>query len=654
MTQVRWRSLMGVWLLTLGLAGCDIPGSQHLSDPVLGGPSDGELEEADQENIVAYFYAGRPVSGLLYVCTLGGVQQHVGGTDSNGRFICPRTATVSFFVGKRDLPTLKLGEVPLNIFGSASAPNLRNFVAITPSSLYGGAVDANHEAVVNIFNLLESLDSLREAAPTYKQPTIEITLELLDSVLQTPEFSALRTLSITGPNNTFAARLQDLLDAVVAARGSSASPVSALTPSEASDLARVALRREHEGLYRTTSATADLDDFGSGTPTVYLLSAQYLVGNDGVTAGYAFSQEVSSSSSGTTNLIHRLPLRAGARVATDGTLLDFLFGDPAREVELTGALVNNALWSSGRLCQADSPNEQVPTLYCDRRDQPDGFSPFDAGLYASVLGYDEGINIPRAVDWLPDVDLDFLPDNYLPRTFTMTLSRYDNVDYADLTNADYDETEDDKAAFGNLDELTEKLRYTLLPSGDIVSDLDGDCATVRPVGGVYLDTNGDSREYLIGRIGNAYRADLPDTASDVTDDSIFLTLQFIILDEAHPYYGLSIGFPAQFRSGLFPVSMLVMEGDTIQEHGPLLSKKCAVEGALASCTAVAEWFNDVEFLDKVHAPDQAVVETTPPLVPDSTNFRYENEVYYGQLAGNLRDTTGIGVCPPPTPVPPPP
>lgn len=632
MTGSRFAVVCAATLL-LGflLAGCDIQAEQRLTDDPIGGNPPGTLDETSDENIVAYFYAGKPVKGLVYSCGLNGLVQYTGSTDENGRFVCPRDTTASFFVGVALRSTMKIGQVDLGIFGGPSVPGNRNFVVITPGTLYGTTSSGSRAEVANIFNLLHSLDT--SFAGQRLQAIIDLEQNMLSDLIEKPEFASIVAAKITRSISDFDGYLKPLVLAIntthplVLATQRPEAPT--LGSIESVDVANAALLRAREGLYRSNSTMLDSKD-----SAVFFGTAEFMVGADGFAKGFTVTQEYFPSTSTSIYTLSILDLVSGARVLADGSLQGFSFGfGTSKQLDLFGTLVNDALVGESRLCNPDSPNATVPAMFCSMDPLKGGYTLLDAGVFESALEFDGELFVGMPVSGRPDIDLDNLPQNYLPRTYELGLSRYTDIDIGDMigaSSANYDGVGEEKEVFGTLEALPGGIRYTLMPNGDVVSDRDSDCRKLALVGGLYEDADG-TREFLIGRVGNVFKVELlnTDTPEDPNDkfEVGYLDFYLNILDPAHPNYGFTAGVSAFNRQGLHQM-VLVEKG---LDKDDIRSKSCDPT-ASAVCNHKVEWFNSVLYQKDVVAIDNA----TPSDVTAADRANYKNVVYYGQVTGNTR------------------
>lgn len=604
-------------LLVLTLAGCDIKEDIRYNPDTtpIGGGGGGDLDEQSDDNVAAFFYAGKPVRGLLYSCSRSNVVEYNGETDNNGKFVCPRDTTASFFVGKVRTRTLKLGQVDLSIFGISSSPAKRVNVVITPATLYGTSTLGSKWEVQNIFNLLLSLD-VRTAGT---ESIVNLDANMMQVLSELEDFEVLATLGDrigTNPsvfNTALINVTNELADQGVRLRHLEDSGSPTLGTVAAVDAADAALLRARAGLYRTNTTMLESLD-----AAIFIGTTEFMVGAGGVAAGYAITEEYSSANSTTTYLLNILTLNEDARVLPDGNLEGFSFGSVPRQLDFFGTLINDAIWGETRLCRSDSPNEFVPEVYCKTPEEEGGFTQLDAGSFESSLGFAGDLFIGQPLSSRPDVDLELLPADYLPKTFEAELQRYTDIQFGDLWNSSYDESGEDKAAFGPLaampDDVPKKIRYTLLPNGDVVSDVDNDCQTVEVAAGHYQDIADGSREFLIGRVGSV----LESTPAGSASPRKYVEFYLNVVDADHPNFGFSLGLPSLYRSGL--------HGILLEVTGNFLRSKRCDPATGGTCTHVIEWFDNVRYAQEVYAFDRTTSALTPV---DALN--YKNVPYFGQV-----------------------
>lgn len=634
-----------VMLLGVILAGCDIAPTENIDqDGALGEPNPGNLDAESDENVAAYFYAGKPVAGLVYSCSKANFVQYSGKTDENGRFVCPRDNKATFYVGVPRTGTIKLGQVDLVIFGSSGSVLKRKNVVITPATLFGTHVTASRREIINIFNLLYSLDSSDPAAR--RQQIIELTEGVMANAAQLPEFATLlEDGGVRANTPVFNTRLKALVDQLAPSFDLTLESRPAGEPlgeSDAFDIATAAMLRARVGLYQTSVSMQ-----GVLTSTrVLLAQTEFLVGNEGTVSGVIYSREYLTNSGSSLDVRPVLLIDDEASVSPDGILQGFVFGTGIDSITLLGTLINDAIYGESRVCKPSSPNELIPAVYCASQPIDGGFSIDDVGRWQSPIGYEDELMVLQQIAGFPDADLDNLPsDESFPMTFEMTLGRYPNIRPADFYSSLYDGVGEDKAVFGTpLLTLPRKLRYTLMPNGDIVSDADDDCATLQLVAGRYQDSDG-SPEYLIGQVGSIFTAKIPNATPETTDDltDTFVDIYFNALDPGYTdFFGFTAGISATYRPGLH--QMVLQLSDDASRNGSLRSKSCDPTSTTV-CTHAIEWMNNVEYYRNVYSDDVA-----SPAITAADNTNYMTYPYYGQVQGNSRVAAGPStvvpnVCP---------
>jgi hypothetical protein len=640
------RSLTMILLFVSLLAGCDIAPTERINqDEILGEPNPGNLDPELDANLTAFFYAGKPVYGLLYSCSRNNFVEFSGSTDENGMFICPRDTRANFYVGVARSGTIKIGQVDLNIFGSEASLTRRNNVVVTPGTLYGTHVDGGRREIVNIFNLLYSLDAVRMDGR--RQSILEMRADIMNAIVVREEFTELLADGGVRDVSTsrFNANLAALIDTLAELRGQltleqAAAGSAPLGETEARNIANIALRESRAGLYRTPAS-----GFVDALPSqIFYAKADMFVGRSGSIAGVAYSEE---RVPGGSTFKPPLAIEGVATMDQLGILDGVVFGTGSDALTVLGAIINNSIWGASRLCNVDSANEHIPEFYCVNESSAGGFSVGDAGRFSNPRGFEGEAVFLQPISGLPDIDLDNLPANFnFPVTYEMTFSKYPDIEAADYYNLDYDEVGDDKAAFGSplivLDDApAQKLRYTLMGNGDIVSDGDRDCADLTLAGGVYRDADGDE-EYVIGRIGSIFtrRITTGSGAAAVTDTDTFLDVYINVLAPAHSHFGLTLGIDSMFRSGLHEMLLQLSPADA--RNHQIRSKSCDPTSTTV-CNHKVEWFNNVRFWNEVYRVDQS----TPTAVTAADQVNYRDVPFYGQVHANeLARTAGAatGIC----------
>jgi len=640
------RSLMMVLLLVTLVTGCDIAPTERINqDDVLGEPNPGNLDPALDANLTAYFYAGKPVYGLLYSCSRNDFVEYSGSTDENGMFVCPRDTRANFYVGVARSGTIKLGQIDLNVFGSESSLTRRNNVVITPGTLYGTHVDGSRREIVNIFNLLYSLDASRN--DVRRQHVIELRPDIMNAIVGQEAFQDLLAGGGVRDRLTsrFTANLTILVESLAELRSQltleQAAPGSApLGETQAEAIANTALRASRAGLYRTPAS-----GFVDALPSqIFYAKADMLVGRDGSITGLAYSEE---RVPGGSTFKQPLPITGVATVDQLGVLDGIVFGSGADAISVFGTIINNSVWGESRLCNVDSPNEHIPDIYCTSQASSGGFTVGDAGRFSTPRGFEGEAVFLQPVAALPDIDLDNLPPAMqFPVTYELTFSKYPAIEAADYYSLSYDEVGEDKAAFGSPlivldDDPEQKLRYTLMANGDIVSDDDRDCADLTLVGNSYRDADGDE-EFVIGRVGSIFTRRITTGSGDaaLVETDSFVDLYINVLTPGHSHFGLTLGIDSLFRSGLH--EMVLQLSPAPGRNHKLRSKSCDPTSTTV-CNHKIEWFNNVRFWNDVYKVDQS----TPTAVTATDRANYLNVPFYGQVHANDLVRTGgaaTGIC----------
>lgn len=664
------RGALRVLLMAMAawLAGCDVAPTYKLSGGPINGGGGGSgtspLDPTDPANIQAYFYLDRPVQGLLYSCDTPGRLPRSGSTDENGGFVCPRTAKVSFFVGTVDAGTLKIGSVALEIFGREEDIDARNYVAITPATLYGTTTtttygtgtdnDYSDYEIPNIFNLLTAMDGLHSG----RQPRIQITPKV--SALAGP---MLITLDLNQPPLSFISDVEPVLGAIDPSNSAYpdknpegteelANDGYLLQPSALVALVDRSMRRVRSGLYRSSP------QFSTTSNTTSLIGTLgFLVGSEGHIVGFGESRKTVTTTGGSATAMEIFYVDRQSRVEADGDLIGGVVGNTVlglktddsvagttRGFDFVGRLINDRVFGSFTLLE-NIASYIVPEYYRDNQlmsTHVGGFHYYESGTAVPDLSSDDGFWLYRVAEQLPDFDTELLPpEPYgFPRTYLLSFKGYpDGILATDAQREDPDypvalaahQNPNDNPSL----EADGFIQITLLPNGDIVSDMDGDCSTVVELGGDYIDQNGAGNvEYLVGKIGNVFRADGPPLVEGGENVSrSYVSIMLAVYDRRHPQMGLTIG-TNPISQELDPV-VIDATADALDDPAEvlLLNKKC---DPLETCTRPLEWFNDQRFMDEVLKPAFASGSGTG--VVDSL---YRNPGYYGAITSMVRVCTGI-------------
>lgn len=576
--------------------------------------------DVGDEEIYARFTAGVPVEGLIFTCGL-----HKGVTDSRGGFFCPRDSTVTFRVGDPLASSMAIGDVDLKIYGSPSSSYRRTTATVNPGTLHGTRVDGAYRPVLNAFNLLHSID----VGPAGPAQRIVLDDDLRQRLGILGEFDVLVaagdgiTLSGAQFDTYLAAVVQALSDAGRTPRHLAESGQRTLGVALASTNADVAMLKGRAGLYRSARSMVDAE--GS---EVLVGMTEFLLNSEGRASGYAISEVFAAANSTSGYQMQVLPLGAGAQVRASGRLDSFVYGSGSASFALFGSFVNDALWGESQLCQPAVPLDDIPAEYCEAQAESGGFSLLDAGVFEHSAGFQGEVFLWRLAGMAVEDELSSLPAGYLPKTFEADLGRYSDIQHGDLMNPVLDGPDDDKAAFGPVLGMTRAIRYTLMPSGDVVSDADGDCQLPELVGGQYRDSQDGSPEFLIGHTGRVLAA-VP-VGHSLPEQYIEFFLN--VVDSGHPDFGFTLGIGALFREGLSPI-VLDTSSDAIR------SMKCD-PASRTLCTAVVEWFDNVMFARDVLSVDGTTSTLTPV---DAVNYR--SVPYFGQVLGNRAVVVaGSGAC----------
>lgn len=561
--KFRVVPLLVAVLLSAGLAGCDIAPEERISGAPVNDGGGNDLDPDDDTNIAGYFYLDRPVAGLSYLCSETGQLPISGETDGDGRFVCPRGTTVSFYVGYPG--ELKLGEVDLSIFGTdGSLEDSRNYVTVTPGTLNGTTVDSTNKRTTNTFNLLTSL----EAPPSGGRDVLLISDEV------DLAFAAyVNLLSLDDSPSVFAFELEAVVEEIELPVGQQlrrgGTVLDALAAAELTD---ASLLRARSGIYRTATSMIDSDLTGS---RLFSGATTMAMSRTGHLAGLAVYTIIDQSTNPATKILnigtladHSAITAAGALqhgvLASSGLRFDLAGGD---QLLVSGNLVND--WLFGNLLDLyPDNNSRVPPTYVIDSDHVGMFT-FNDNEFSG-----DAYLAPRDLN-TPDIDLSLLPSGFLPRTVGVIYKGYpdgDLVTDTQRTSATYLAAQTPRPMF-----------FRMLASGDIVSDVDFDCSEVQVVGGELRDGDG-SPEFYIGQVGNVFL----DGAEG--EETAYMTLRLAIYEPEHPDYGLLLGTPALGRDALGSVVYDVARGE-------LRSKSCRPEDD--PCPYRVEWFDDEAYLGSV-------------------------------------------------------
>lgn len=580
--------------------GCDIAPNVRISGDPVNTPGT-ELDPESKSNLVAYFYLDRPVVGLPYRCKGQSVVPYIGETNEDGRLVCPRDTKLTFFVGTPENP-LDLGTVNLNMYGETLSDTARNNVVMTPSTLYGTTADSARNEVTNIFNLLTALDLggsearskiyLFRGLDTFVNPVIAPYLE---------------DLNLSSSPDAFAVAAEPMLQALMddpLTGGLLVGGGEMFPEAVAMGLVDAALRKSRSGLYRHLYPVTGVDEQGKRSAT---MSAQILVGRERVVTGLSASLIVRAVNSTTlAQEMQILPLRDGASLQADGRLTGFSFADQDNPLQLTltGRMVNDRLY--GTESQLDPAQSiLIPRDYV-YAEADEGKLVLDGVMRGDITMYAVATSLPDVpLEDLPvDGTLDSSPWAYLPLDYALRYEGY--KDGSETPESDYDKP-GKRQAFPY-------LFFRIMPSGDILSDVDGDCSEVALSGGRLIDQGGQE-EYLIGQVGSVFKGD---------DLSTYMTFLIAIYSPGHPLYGFTFGTTSLFTE-LSPVVLNTATGE-------LRSKLCKPGEA---CTERLRWFNDVVYGRDAYGVDLAN-GTAPASDPDRDKALYRRGDYLGEVVEGVR------------------
>lgn len=581
-------------------AGCDIAPNVRISGDPVNTPGN-ELDPESKSNLVAYFYLDRPVVGLPYRCKGQSIVPYFGETDEDGRLVCPRDTKLTFFVGTPE-SSLDLGTVSLNMYGETQSDSARNNVVITPSTLYGTIADSSRNEVTNVFNLLTALDL------GGSEPRSKIYLfRGLDAFVNPVIAPYLEDLNLASSPNAFAVAAEPMMQALLddPLTGSLLVGGGDMFPEEvAMGLVDAALRKSRSGLYRHLYPVTGVDEPGKRTAA---MSAQILVGRERVVTGLSASLITRAVNSTTVGQeMQMLALRDGAALQADGRLTAFSFAseDSPLQMTLSGRMVNERLY--GTESQLDPAQSiLIPRDYV-YNEEDEGKLVLDGAMSGDITMYAVATSLPDVpLEDLPvDGTLDSSPWAYLPLDYALRYEGY--KDGSETPESDFDKPEQ-RQAFPY-------LFFRILPSGDIVSDVDGDCSEVALSGGRLFDEKGQE-EYLIGQVGSVFQGE---------DLNTYMTFLIAIYSPGHPQYGFTFGTTSLFTE-LSPVVINTATGE-------LRSKLCEPGEA---CTERLRWFNDVVYGRDVYGVDIAN-GAAPASDPNRDKALYRRGDYLGEVVEGVR------------------
>lgn len=592
-------SLLFAALVLLGLGGCDISGSENISGGPINAP-DAILDPTDPANIAVYFYLDRPVAGLYYRCSGASTIPYQALSDENGRIVCPRKSILSLYVGGVD--GLQLGSVTLSMYGAQDADDARNYVTINPGTLFGTTADRDRNEVLNMFNLLTSLDVGGSGA----QAVIHLSRDNRDIHELVQPFAA--TLNLSSTPEAFSLDAIPMLNAVNdSTEFDLVNGGTMMTVGAAGGAVDLALRKARAGIYSGTPLTMAGDN--SNKRAVYF-SYSMLVSHSGYTTGMAYGQFIDSNFTPATQEFDVFTLAPGAIAAADGTLENFVLqSDAGRTGAITGRFVNDRLFG----LESQLINEStagLPPDYVYASSDPGQFRIDEPGttIIDDFLG---DLTMYLGAPSTTDVDLDLLPaDGTLDRSPGVLLP----LDYAILTQGYANGvlvTDDTEKLNPALLVDQPPLRFRIRPDGDIVSDIDGDCSPTTEVAGRLYDVGGEE-EFVIGQVGALFKGE---------DQLSYLTFALAVFAPEHPAFGFVMGTaPLVLKNELGTVVLNTTTGE-------IRPKTCRPG---IECTDILEWMNDAVLVRQVFT----AISANDPAVDDSP--LYKRPDYYGRVTAGTR------------------
>lgn len=617
-----WKIAFAFMLgMLVALPGCGVAPEERLADddPINGNP---DLDPDDPENIVAFFYTDRPVSGLIVACRKAAAFPILTETDGDGSFVCPRDRRATFYVGE---PTserfLELGHVDLEIYGRLAPvddpenreADARERVTITPSTLVGTTADSSHDRVANMFQLLYMLDSsggselqdrivlngaVHEAFSIFVDPAVDLSKDSdIFGLTYDNDILAMDGYQETDTSTPTTVHLRNR------------QPDDSLALDSGPLLALVdrSLRAARAGLYGYVPFP--LDDNDDNTQTL-VASAGILVGRNGQTSGMGFYWIVDHpSGSASTNSVEIMTLDSGAQIAPNGRFEAVSFHTADNDdFTIQGRLVNDRLY--GAVADLDTTqNYKIPDTY--------PLSSLDVGEFLAGSGdFKAQMTMYRSVESLPDVDHDHLNGFPLPRDYGVLYKAY--PDGLMVTDAQ----RNDPAYLTS--QSAKQLRFRILANGDIVSDADEDCEDVADDNGTYKDEGGQV-EAVIGQVGPVFEV------GEAPQAKSYITMSLAVYDQTQSAFGYQLGLPPLDGPTLDPVVI-----DVSATPVRLLNKRCDPEAA--SCSEPIEWFDTNVYYSDSFAPFVVATGNIPNQATAQAYFRKDN--YYGQVTGFVELCTG--------------
>lgn len=549
-TPLSWLALAGV---LLALAGC----AREAEENIGGGPINADdigsadsLDPDDEANQAGYLY-DEFVVGARYTCFTEAGSSFSGHTRENGMFVCPARSSVVFGLGRAS--EIIIGSIDFKSYVGSSRP------VITPVALAGANADEYTAKAINIATLLRALDA--DMDPNNRFINISsgihryITEEQVDLDVSTD------LISFSDALNRFLNRLRHVV--VLTHAGAQESPAAATARL------RGVLARTAAGIYITyapmlgnnAKPTYDPAYVQAGGEMVFLRS------RSGAIRGRGQFQYAGSGTNPSSLQWKLITLDAGASIDGRGRLVDFLT-DPVSDVdvEFSGRFINDVTYGDKDLLkEGTGQSALLPTSY--------RYAPGDVAGWRDDANEMKGeLNLTRIASVSPDLELEnavgMFPVHMTLETVTYPLGRGTPKEKRGVTTyptgADFDPPL--PAA------PVETLRITLLESGDVVTDVDGDCSAVDAD---LVDGDGD-QEFLVGLVGSVRLED---------DGAPRASLLIQDHNPASPGFGFQMGFQTSAAG-----NSLGQVRVNLQTRNLELLADCAGGGHV--CPESVQWFND--------------------------------------------------------------
>jgi hypothetical protein len=543
-------------LALLALSGCAREADENISGSPInsgGGPGSADaLDPDDNTNQVGFLYDDF-VSGVRYMCQTEAGGTLLGYTRKDGMFVCPAGSQVTFSLGRQ--AEVELGTI-----------NLANFLPvnrtiITPLVLAGPNADEFSSAAVNVAMLLHALDV--DPDPANRRQTI--SSEVHNAITEyKPD------LDVNQGVSQFSDELERFLrktrkDIDYAAGGAQESPAAVTARL------REIVRRAAAGVYQTYSFMTADNGLLPTDPGYLQWYGEFEMLRSRSGRVHGRGQFFYSGGSEFNPQWQLVALDDAASIDTDGTLRDFLMDDQSDlQVEFTGRFINDTLFGDKTLLkEGETRSPYVPDGYMYRS--------ADVGRFRDeVIGLQGGVYLTRVASVSPVLEVDRVAPGTFPVHYTLQLVTYPEglgVEEDDRMNAAYPTPADFDPPQASVPVTTVTL--SLLESGDIVTDVDGDCSVVDAG---LLDVGGQ-QEFLVGVMGSV-RIDKED---DIARASVLLQDH----NRDSPWFGLHLGFDAM-GVGSLPQVRLNLDSLALERV-----QECDGGGNL--CPEEIEWFNDAIF-----------------------------------------------------------